>query len=198
MLGNVLVNLLGILIFLFLFWKRLKEDYDSERIFSTAFISLTGGYLGYLISSRFFPAFTFFFFFISLMIGLFVAVKKYKLRFFESFESLIFALLPYYSFLFLKDSIGANNISSLFGFLVVIGLVGLFLVLDSKYKTFSWYKSGKVGFAGLALTGIFFLLRAITSIFVEGIYTFSGNMETLLSSVFSFFMFLLLFNLSRK
>jgi len=47
MLG-VIFLFLGIIIFLFFFWKRLKEDYSSERIFSTAFYILFGIGAGFL------------------------------------------------------------------------------------------------------------------------------------------------------
>lgn len=198
MLTNIFVSTLGVFIYLFLFWKKLKEDYDAESIFSTSLFSIIAGYIGFLISKRFLPINPFHFFFLFSTAGLVLTARKYKLRFFETFEIFIFAALPLYSLLFLKDAVVANSISSLVGFLAVMMVVGLFMIIDGKYKTFSWYKSGKVGFTGLFVTGVFFLLRAAISVYFENVFSLGGAGETVISSVFSFVMFLLLFNLSRN
>lgn len=198
MLANILVSTLGVFIYLFLFWKKLKEDYDPESIFSTSLFSIIAGYIGLLISKRFLPISPFHFFFLFSGIGLILTAKKYKLRFFEIFEIFIFAALPLYSLLFLKDAVVANSTSSLVGFLAVMMMVGLFMVIDGKYKTFSWYKSGKVGFTGLFVAGALFFFRALISTFFENVFSLAGSGETIISAAFSFVMFLLLFNLSRN
>ncbi|KKU09305.1 MAG: hypothetical protein UX13_C0044G0014, partial [Candidatus Woesebacteria bacterium GW2011_GWB1_45_5] len=55
MLVNIVINLLGGMIFLFIFWKRLKEDYAHEIIFKSALYILSGILLGGFIALKFAP-----------------------------------------------------------------------------------------------------------------------------------------------
>ena len=59
LIASIPTNIVGILVFLFLFWKRLRDDYSSEIIFKTAFDILIGIGVGLLFSLKFIPGLVF-------------------------------------------------------------------------------------------------------------------------------------------
>jgi len=195
---SVSFNLLAALVFLFLFWRKMREDYTANQIFTTAIYAILGGALGVGIAFKF----VFVWWFWPLMIGVFlgfgVGVWRFHLRFYETLDALIFSLLPWLAVFFLSDSIVNLKLSSLIASALVFGLVGLYWYLDNHYKNFSWYRSGKVGFAGLTTAAAFFLVRAALAIPFGYVLSFSGKFEALISAITAFIFFLLIFNLSRQ
>ena len=197
MLG-VIFLFLGIIIFLFFFWKRLKEDYSSERIFSTAFYILFGIGAGFL-AVWFFKYQQFWFWASSLgfISGFLLGNYKFELQFFESLEAASIGVLFLLGLIFLADSITFSNTFSLAGFGVIFLLIGFWFFLESKYKNFSWYKSGRVGFSGLLVAGLFFLIRAGVATAFPTVLSFVGGVEGIVSGIVAFSFFLGLYNLSR-
>lgn len=198
MLVNFAVGIFGVIIFLFIFWKRLKEDYASEIIFQSAFYILIGAMVGYLLSFRFAPNW---FFWIGLgggMSGLGIAILKLRIKFYESLEAFIIAALPFLALIFLMDSVAKSSLSSFLAFLAILILVFLSYWTDTHYKTFTWYKSGKVGFAGLTTAALVFAARAAIAILGITMISFVGKYEAIISGVLAFISFLLLFNLGRQ
>ena len=191
-------SLVGILILLFLLWKRLKEDYSYEKIFNLGILILIGLLIGFLVSKKFLPSYWFFIEIIGILIGFTVGIIKLKLSFFESFEALVIGLLPWLTLFFLSDSIKNSNLSSFLAFWVSLICIFVFFLVDSYYRGFSWYKSGRVGFSGLFIAGIFFLIRALISLFFPNVVSLSGAFEIYISGTLAFTFFLLLFNLSRS
>ena len=105
MLISIITSALGILIFLFIFWKRLREDFASPIIFSISFYILLGVAIGWLVSLKFFPNWFLYTCFGGALIGLYAGILQYKIRFYESLEAVVVAFLPWLSFVFLKDSV---------------------------------------------------------------------------------------------
>ncbi len=198
MVEQLIVNALGLLTFLFIFWRRLKEDYITNQIFGSAFIALITLVIANTISFYFLSVWWFWLNVLAVAVALFLTIKRYRLRVFETLEALILSLLPWLSLLYLADSIINSSTSSLVGFIVIILLIILFIVFDKHYKRFTWYKSGRVGFSGLTILGLFFLLRALVALNFNNVLSFSGSNEVYLSAVLAFSSFLILFNLSRK
>lgn len=198
MLASVLLSALGILVFLFLFWRRLKEDYPQNAIFSTSFYMLLAVALASFLSTRFYPDWWFWVTLLGLSLGLMIGILRYKMRVFESIDATVISLMPWASLVFLSDSIKNTSLTSLAGSLVIFTLLGLFFVLEKHYKRFSWYRSGRIGFSGLTVLGLFFLLRAAVAVSFDNVLSFSGKYEIFLSAILSFLSFLLVFNLARK
>jgi len=198
MLANAFINLAGVLIFLFLFWKRLKEDYPSEQIFTNSFFVLLGVALGLLIAKKFLPAFWFWGAFLGASLGVLLGVIRSKFRIFEAIEAASLGLLPWLGIYFLGDSIVNSSLPSFLAFFAVTCLVTLFAFLDSHYKNFAWYRSGRVGFSGLTTLAFFFLLRAGFAPFFPFVISFTGRQDAILSGVAAFAFFLLTFNLARQ
>lgn len=198
MLTNILVSLSGIILFLFLFWRRLKEDYPANQIFTTAFYVLGGILLGYLVSLKVSRESWFWTELAGITLGFNVGILRYKLRFLEVLEALTLGLLPWLGIIFLQDSIDNSSLSSFLSFFAVTCLITLFAFLTSHYKHFAWYKSGRVGFSGLATLGTFFLVRAAFASLFPFVISFIGKYEAILSGTAAFVFFLATFNLARS
>jgi hypothetical protein len=198
MLVNILVSTLGVLVFLFLFWKRLKEDYASEIIFKTASSIIIGILIGWGISFKFFPDLFFWTSLTGALVGLIFAILKFKVKFYESLETFILSSLPWLAFVFLEDSVGSSSLSSFLGFVAILILVFESFWLDTHYKSFTWYKSGRVGFAGLATAATAFLIRGLLAIKGVTMLSLVGRQEAAASGVVALTCFLLLFDLARR
>ena len=126
MIELIVANVLGVLAFLFIFWKRLKVDYIGNQIFSSAFIVLAILTIAKLIATYFLAAWWFWLSLLSVSAALLLAIKRYRLRVFETLEAQVISLLPWLSLLFLADSIINSNTYSLVGFILITLLIILF------------------------------------------------------------------------
>lgn len=198
MIVGLLVSLLGVLVFLFIFWKRLKEDYASEIVFKTAFSIIFGVIIATLISLKFFADWFLFAGLLGAMAGLYSSVVRLRIRFYETLEAFVVGSLPFLSFVFLTDSVMSSSLSSFSGFLVILVLLFIFYFLDVNYKNFTWYRSGRIGFVGLSTLAIFFLVRSAIAIFGITMLSFVGKYESIVSGSLAFIICLVLFNLGRK
>ena len=197
MLVNILLFALGIIILMFVFWHKLKDDYSSEIIFSSCVFIIAGILFGILISLLARP-YWFWLILAFALSGFGLAVIRYKLIFYEAFEAFIVAVLPITSLVFLNESIRLSNVPA---FLVFFGLIcGLvfYYFFDTHYKNFSWYKSGRVGLSGLLVAGILLTLRAIFVTSAVGVLSFIGQPDIFISASSAFLLFLLAYRLARR
>lgn len=187
---SLVLNFLGLILFLFLFWRRLKEDYSREIVFSSAFWLVLGLGLGWVVAHQYFPAWVFWFEAFGALLGFSLGVFKYSLRFFETFEATFLALLPWLtlSSLWLAPVVA--------GFCLALILIGLYL--NRRYKSFTWYKSGRIGLVGLVTAGTFFVGRAALAIFNPRMLFLAGRSEAILSGITAFTIFLLVYNLAKE
>jgi hypothetical protein len=198
MLVNLGITILAVLIFLFLFWKRLKEDYAAEVIFRSAAFILLGIGVGWAISVSFFPVWFFWTAATGGLAGLAFAILRFKVKFYETLEAFIISSLPWLGLIFLADSAMHSSLSSFLAFVVILIMVFVSYYLDTHYKRFTWYRSGKIGFAGLAIAVIFFLVRTAIAIVKVPMLSLVGQAEAVTSGIMVLVSFLLLFNLGRK
>jgi hypothetical protein len=194
----VAANLVGVLIFLFLLWKRLKEDYHFERVFGLGFFILLGGLLGLLLSVNFYLAGWFWIVAVGLFAGYLIGKVKQKVNFFESFEAFILGMLPWLSLIFISDSIKNSSLYSFLSFWLCLCLFVLFFYLDGNYKKYSWYHSGRVGFAGLFVGIIFFISRAVAAAFNLPVLSFMGQIDIVFSSLTTVIFMVMLYELTRQ
>lgn len=194
----IILNLVGLVILLFLFWKRMKDDYLPNQIFSTFFYILFFILVFYLVSIKLFPFWWFWFTYLGFFLGLITGILRFKLKFYETYEAAFLGFLICFSIYLLGDSVKNLNAGSFFGFVVSMVLIGIFQLIDMNYKNFSWYKSGRVGFTGVILSLIFFLVRLLAYIFFPNTLSFVSNYEIYLSSISSFIFVALTYNLSRR
>lgn len=198
LIANILTNGFGILVFLFLFWTRLKEDFASEIIFKLGFGILVGIFTGVILSKSF--SFNYFLWlgFVGGCVGLSATALKFKSKFYEIFESFVISTLPWLSFIFLFDSVINSSLSSFLGFITILLLILISYLLNAHYKNFSWYKSGKIGFTGISVLALIFLIRFVLAIIGISMLSFVGKFEGLLSVIGISVCFTLLFILARK
>lgn len=198
MIASILAAFFGILIFLFIFWKRLKEDYSSEIIFKTASSILIGILILWLLSLRFYPQGFLWFAFLGGLAGLGAAVYSYRVKFYESLEAMVVSGLPWLSFFFLKDSVTTASLASFAAFLFVLIFIFFFYYFDINYKKFVWYKSGKIGFSGLMTLSIIFATRSAIALCGITVISFLSDIEIYLSAVALVTSISLLINLGRQ
>ena len=198
MIFDIFAGFLGSLIFLFIFWKKLREDYAGGQVFNSAIYILFGTYLGAFLAFKFYSPIWFWAGFFGLLIGLLFAEIRFKFRFFETLEAVVIGILPTISLVFLSDSVKTSSIYSFAAFIAIVLLMGLYYYLDKYYKTFSWYRSGRIGFSGLSVAGLLFLLRALFALPFSFVLSFVNRYEVILSGITAFIFFLLTFNLARR
>lgn len=194
----IAVNLVGLILFLFTFYRRMKEDYASDIIFTTSFYILLGLGVGYIVSRFFLSTWWFWLEFLGISLGLAVGTVRYKLRFFETFESSFSSLTPWLSLVFLGDSVSNSSLTSFLAFVATLGILTLFYYLESSYKNFVWYTSGKSGFSGMMTFATFFLIRGAIAYFFPFVLSFVGRIDALISGIVAFVAFYGIYNLSRS
>ena len=195
---TVVINLIGLFLFLFTFFRRMKEDYASDLIFTTAFYMLAGLGVGYALSRIFLPYWWFWLIVSGFSLGLMIGIFRFHLRFFETLESSFASILPWLAFVFLVDSVNNSSLYSFLAFVSLLGILTLFYFLESIYKNFTWYTSGRVGFSGMASVAAFFLLRGTIAYFFPFVLSFVGRYDAVISGIIAFFAFYGLYNLSRS
>lgn len=196
MFGMVIANILGLFIFFFLLWKTLKDDYQYEKIFNFAFFILFGLFFGLLISKYLAGIYWFWLTLSGSIIGFIISLIRQKMKFYESFEAFVISLLPWISLIYLADSINKSSLSSFLMFWMGLICISLFFFFKSFYRSFTWYKSGRVGFSGLSAALIFFLFRALISFLFPNILSLVGRPEIFLSGSAALLTTILLYNLS--
>jgi hypothetical protein len=188
---------LAVLSFLFFFWKKLKDDYSSHQIFTLGFYSLTGLIIGFIISRYSLENYWFWISMIGSFAGLLIGSLRFKMKFFEIFEAWTIGSLSILSLVYIYLICFDFSVEQIIHLLSILLLVWIFFYISGKYKRYVWYRSGKVGFSGLAVAGFYFIFRssfyAFSVIMVRGVIW-----EVILSGVCAFICFVTLFNLSRK
>ncbi len=185
---TILVNIFAFFVFLFVVWKRLKEDYSSENVFSLCFVTASGLFLGYVAASLFAPRYWFWTEILGILLGFVFLLIKIRLKFYETLEALFIAFLTWFGIYWVYLFIKTPTMTSFLATLLVACFIVLFYLLDGNYKNFAWYRSGRIGFSGLVTAGLFFLARSAV---VE-------KVDAYLSGITSFVIFLLVYNLSRN
>lgn len=147
---------LAITISAFFIWRRLSKEYSQEEVYKFIsllfvlifFFSLLGSQIGLGL----------FFGFVSCLLSARIWARNPKINFWEVVDTLSLPLNYVLLFeglgLFLKN----NDFRELRYF--VSGLLGIvvYLLLKNRYRSFSWYKSGKTGFLFWSNSAVVFLL----------------------------------------
>ena len=198
MVAQILTLFLGILMYLFFFWKQLKDDYVRNQIFTTAISGLLFLGVGYLASSKYFGNLRFWFSLVGAVAGFAVGILKYKLKVLEVFEGAVLGLLSLFALILIGVLILTSEIIYLFSFVVLVLLIILFHLLEKYYKGFAWYKSGRIGFAGLTVSGVFFVIYSIVAITLGSMISFVSNRDYLLSFSLAILSFSLVVKLAKQ
>lgn len=158
---------LGVVFFSFSLWRSLKEDYPAEKIFILTLVLTGTGFLSWSILGERAGSFGFWLVGAILVLVGAWALKKMEFKFFEFVDAFAPSWFLLVLFLYLAYFIKSFNL--LFLLYLTAGVLSFFTYrfLLARYRRFSWYPSGKVGFAGFSSLGVYFVLR--------GAVVFYGN-----------------------
>lgn len=193
----IIVLLISLVIFKFVFWRRLKEDFVSDQIFRISFISIGMAILFGFASYKYSPNWWFWASIAGLATGVSISAYQHKMDLIELIEASMLASISVYFSVYLYLFVSTREWSLLL--LVFLPLVAnfFFWVFEKHYKKLSWYRSGRVGFAGFASGGIFFLARAVIAYFNPNMLSFIPGLEVYISLTVALAHFAFLIKLSR-
>lgn len=185
----LIANILGVLGFLYLLWKKLKDDYHYEKVFNFGVIILLSIAIGVIVKNIWLVDYWFWIITSFIILGFSFCVIKLKFKFFESFDALVISLLPWISVVYLALAVTKSSLISFLLFWISLISIFLYFFFDTHYKRYSWYKSGRVGFSGLLVTAFYFIARSVV--------LFSSLVDVCISGAFAFTFLLLLYVLGR-
>lgn len=214
--GGVSINMITFLdyilrflcftVFSFVLWKKLKDDYTHDLIFSFTLISLFVAAFGVILAGNFLPGFSFWFVFLLQLICVTWFVKREYFKFYELVDAFSIAWLAFFLLSNISDLVmqiikdkGIRILDLHFVLhVVLIGFVFLlYKTILKKYRSFSWYPSGKIGFLGFAVLTLYFLFRSLVAIVISGVLPFfeiqglpSWDASRIADSILSFCLFL--------
>lgn len=166
--------LAGALGLAFVLWRKLKEDYKEDLIFYLTIILVGILLLASKIFGTYLPDFSFLGIVVSLIFVTLYSFKKLGFKFFESIDALSMGGLWFLFFLgadwLLKTR--ASSPAAVLNILVISLSLLSYKFFLSRYRRFSWYPSGKVGFPGLASLAIFFLLNSAVAFYSRPVLSF--------------------------
>ena len=186
------------MVFLFFFWRRLKEDMRAEFLFGGGLLLGGLGLLALVASIILESSYWFWMVNVGFFGGMLLAVWKYRMRFFESLEAFVVGTFAFWTgWFWFSAPIGGRWVGVVQGTFFLV-LICLFFVFDRRYKAFSWYRSGKIGFSGLSVLGVFFVARAVVAVVSPNMLSFVGRFEAIVSGLLAFLVFFLLYNLAQE
>ena len=198
MLLRILFIALTFTAFLFIFWRKLREDYIESLVFNSAFYIILGTSLGAFLAIQLFPSSWFWFSLLGALSGLWLSIWRYKLKFFEVLEAFVPSSLITLTLFFFLDFLVRADIFSLALVLNTAFLFCMYYFLSLNYKKFTWYRSGRIGFSGLFTSGLFFLIRTFIALLFSGMISLNGYYDAALSAFFTILSFAALFRLGRR
>lgn len=190
----VLVGFLAFFFSSFLFWRRLREDYPPGRIFSFILALFFMVLLASFVAGRLpanqvvLAALSFWLPFFLLSLMTLYLVKKLDFRLFEVLDSLVPAWLFFMLIYSLPFAVNFDMSSLPGAGLALLGII-VYRLLRSRYRRFSWYPSGKVGFLGLVTLALYFFVRFLIAILFP-LDLASAIMSLVLSFFFLFAVYL--------
>lgn len=176
---------LAVISFSYVFWTRLREDYTSDQIFSSTIIFLFGGLLGFIIFDRWLPNFSFWGFVLGLSVFGLYAIRKMGIRLLEALDGGVLGFLWFAVFIYLGNVVRTGAEAFIAILPAVVSLAAFYLYFR-KYRKFSWYPSGKIGFVAGSIMFLYFTLRALVDFYLFRVLSFhSLILDSLLSLLVS-------------
>lgn len=172
---SIIIYLLATIAFSFVLWRNLKEDYTNEQIFGWSLRIFLTSTVVIWMAQTWVPNFTFLLLFSNLAVFGIFFLKRLNLKFFETIDAFTPAWLIFTFISWIGVGIGSKlDLTRIQSYLlgwffpqIIIACLslGLFHLFRKNYRHFTWYPSGKVGFAGLSSLGIFWLLFTAIEIY---------------------------------
>ena len=167
---------LGLVVFMYLLWRDLRDNYGDEKIINYAWIALAGFLVGGRITyglvnwgvwnDSFFswisvwskPGTNYLGSYIGLVIVSWLVASKKQWKFLPLLDDIVRPTLVFSCLLMVDEWVRSNFSIKTLVYLVLLVLdVLLVNWLKKRYRSFTWYKSGKKGFV-LLFNNLFFFL----------------------------------------
>jgi hypothetical protein len=170
-------RILGILLFLYLTWRNLREDYKENDLISYSWIALlaffAGGRIIYglehwgiwneswtdwlLVWDK--PGMNYVGGYVAMIIASYLVSRKNGWKIWSFVEDSLNNFMIFFLFLMLDEFLRTRFglMPGIYSFIIIIGLA-LSIWIKKKYRSFMWYRSGKKGFAFLFVNIILSLI----------------------------------------
>ena len=189
--------LIGSIVFLFTLWKGLREDYKINSIFTFGFSVLFFVFAGLFLSSVINRGIWLWAAVLGICFGLLLGVAKTGIRLLDAVESGVLSLLFLMECAMTGLFLSLYSPSTFAAGVFVLWLILLYYYLKTRYKSLSWYKSGKIGFSALSVLIVFFVTRIPVALFFPNMISFLGKIDVLPSFLVSLLLVVCLIRLSR-
>lgn len=182
----------GALVSLFIVWKKLREDYPEADIFSVSMLIVGGTGAGYLLSLFLFGVLQFWVCLMGGLAALAFAAKKFSMRAFEVFEAFVPAVFVFLLILAVTQKIVRQPLwisgAWPFGLNFIepglsLGALFIFIILNTRYRRFLWYPSGRIGFASLVTVILYFWTRSAVALFYPAVLLWSTKQIDVLAGI---------------
>jgi hypothetical protein len=170
-------RVLGIILFLYLVWRNLNENYDDQKLITFSWLGL----LGFLVFGRLFyglinwgvwnndlidwvsvgnkPGMSYIGGYLGFILVAWWFVRKEQWKFLGFVEDLMKPLIIMLWLFMLDEFLRSKFSINVVVFFVLLVMIFLFAGwVTNKYRSFVWYKSGKKGFVLLSSNFLFFLI----------------------------------------
>jgi len=192
----IILLLICVLVFLFSFWRNLKDDYLPSQIFSLAFNVFLSAALGFYVW-RYVGNLAFWVVILSLLLGYIIGSIRSRIKIYDGLDGAVISILISVLFSSLLLFKFRSSQLVLFYGMIAAGII-IYSLVKKNYKSFVWYKSGRRGFSGLFVIGVFFLTRSIVSIVKPELTYYLYEYDIIISGLISFMSFLNIFILGGK
>jgi hypothetical protein len=177
---------IGLVIFMYLLWRDLRDDYGDQKIINYAWLAmlgfLFGGRIAYglihwgvwndnwlnwlAIWSK--PGTNYLGSYIGLVLVSWLMSSKNQWKFLSLMDDIVKPTLIFTCLLMIDEWVRTNFFIKSFIYLILL-VFDVFLVnwLKKKYRSFIWYKSGRKGFVLLFNNFLFFLAIFIVLILIK-------------------------------
>lgn len=188
-----IIRIIGIVVFLYLLWRDLKESYDDQKIIGYSWLALLGflffGRLGYglinwgvwnndlsdwlMVWNK--PGMSYMGGYFGLVLVSWLYTRNKQWKFLNFMEDLTKPFLILVGFMMIDEWIRSKFTWQVLIYILMVILIYMLINwLAGKYRSFVWYKSGKKGFVLLSTNFVFFAVLA----FVFG--AFGDNLVNLI------------------
>ena len=178
-----ILRIIGIILFAYLTWRNLRDNYEEDKIVNYSWIALLGFFVGGRISYGLVnfgvwndswlswfsvwnkPGMDYVGGFLILILINFIFSKLNNWKFIPFCEDILVNTLLLIAFLMGDEFLRSKfNLKVGIYFLLMVLLMVFVNFAKKKYRSFVWYKSGKKGFAFLTTGFIAFLILGILGI----------------------------------
>jgi hypothetical protein len=175
-----ILRILGIIVFVYLIWRDLKDDYNEQKIIGYSWLAL----IGFLVLGRIFfglihwgvwninvidwltvwnkPGMSYIGGYLGLALVTWIYGKKQQWKILAFMEGVLKPVLVLMGFLIIDEWLRSKMDWRILIYLLIIVVAYIVSIwVGKRYRSFVWYKSGKKGFVFLFINFLTFLLLVI-------------------------------------